>query len=401
MPALSKSRQVATLSDTIVSVKDFGAVGDGVTDDTAAFSAASATSTNIEVPKNTFNLTTSPTGYANPFWILNLGAAFAGSGKLPGSIMNLGRGHMGQWTGNISIGYGIYDYLESEASLSVLADKGIAITGAARTSTGGALASDAHIGVAGFSYNDYPAGACGAWGLYSTNVRLAAATGPTQGIEIDVANLGTTAAIYPAFLSPTGLTAGAWIASGGEITNQIGDGTGSASVAIGIVRNDAQNRTSVNWDKGIVFGNSAIAGTTGTSGFGIAIAFASCHFMQWYNNSNSPVGSIGCTVQTASNGQSIQITDGGIIFSRVSDSSTQFQISTTATATNWAAINAATVGAAPSISASGSDTNIDIAIYPKGSGVLKVGTYTASVLSPTGYITIKDSSGNTRRLLVG
>jgi hypothetical protein len=40
MPTLSKARQVSTLADTVVSVKDFGAGGDGVTDDTAAVQAA-------------------------------------------------------------------------------------------------------------------------------------------------------------------------------------------------------------------------------------------------------------------------------------------------------------------------------------------------------------------------
>jgi hypothetical protein len=44
-----------------VSVKDFGAVGDGVTDDTAAFVAACAQTQDVFVPPGTYVLT--PTGY--------------------------------------------------------------------------------------------------------------------------------------------------------------------------------------------------------------------------------------------------------------------------------------------------------------------------------------------------
>jgi hypothetical protein len=53
------------------------------------------------------------------------------------------------------------------------------------------------------------------------------------------------------------------------------------------------------------------------------------------------------------------------------------------------------------MSAAGSDTNIDIALTPKGTGVLRFGTLTANADAPiTGYITIKDSSGTTRKLAI-
>jgi len=83
-----------------------------------------------------------------------------------------------------------------------------------------------------------------------------------------------------------------------------------------------------------------------------------------------------------------------------------FRILGTASSTgNLLAVSGAAAGASPSISAisgtSGSDANINIILTPKGTGTVQFGTYTASVLSPTGYITITDSGGTTRRLLVG
>lgn len=57
--AVSRTVQ-AKLRDT-VSVKDFGAVGDGSTDDTTAFNDAAAAWNDIEVPAGTFKLDTTPT----------------------------------------------------------------------------------------------------------------------------------------------------------------------------------------------------------------------------------------------------------------------------------------------------------------------------------------------------
>ena len=73
---------------------------------------------------------------------------------------------------------------------------------------------------------------------------------------------------------------------------------------------------------------------------------------------------------------------------------------------NLVLITGAAAGSSPSIAAisgtSGTDADIDLTLTPKGAGNIKFGTYTASaLLAVAGYITIKDSGGTTRRLLVG
>jgi hypothetical protein len=57
-------------------------------------------------------------------------------------------------------------------------------------------------------------------------------------------------------------------------------------------------------------------------------------------------------------------------------------------------------GSAPSMSSVGSDTNIDLALTPKGTGLVKFGTYTAGAPAATGYISVKSAAGVTYKILV-
>ena len=79
----------------------------------------------------------------------------------------------------------------------------------------------------------------------------------------------------------------------------------------------------------------------------------------------------------------------------------QFVVQHQASAVNYLQVAGAATGSAPSMSAVGSDTNIDLTLTPKGTGNVRFGTYTAGILAQAGYIQIKDAAGNTRNLLVG
>jgi len=74
---------------------------------------------------------------------------------------------------------------------------------------------------------------------------------------------------------------------------------------------------------------------------------------------------------------------------------------TSSSAVNYGAVTGSAAGSAPVFSVAGSDTDIDLALSPKNAGVVRFGTHTGTILTPTGYITIKDSGGTSRRLLVG
>lgn len=71
----------------IINVKDFGAVGDGTTDDTAAFTAAAAYSSPVQVsvPVGTYLLNSSPVASSSVSWLVDSGATFTGAGSLTSS----------------------------------------------------------------------------------------------------------------------------------------------------------------------------------------------------------------------------------------------------------------------------------------------------------------------------
>lgn len=79
----------------------------------------------------------------------------------------------------------------------------------------------------------------------------------------------------------------------------------------------------------------------------------------------------------------------------------QFRSGAVASAVNAIQLNGAATGNSPSVQARGTNTDVDLTLLPKGTGNVRFGTYTGTILTPTGYIEIKDSGGTLRRLLVG
>jgi hypothetical protein len=82
------------------------------------------------------------------------------------------------------------------------------------------------------------------------------------------------------------------------------------------------------------------------------------------------------------------------------NNSRQVFIGTNGSAVNHWLMGGSTAGNAPVFSVAGSDTNIDLALTPKGTGLVRFGTYTAGALSIAGYIEIRDAGGTIRRLAV-
>jgi hypothetical protein len=82
-------------------------------------------------------------------------------------------------------------------------------------------------------------------------------------------------------------------------------------------------------------------------------------------------------------------------------SNVQAFVAHTGSSVNYVQMTGSVTGASPSYAVAGSDTNVDLALTPKGTGKVRFGTYTGTVLTPTGYVEIKDSGGTIRRLLVG
>lgn len=265
---------------------------------------------------------------------------------------------------------------------------GNAILGAGRTSK---FTYDGNaIGILGVGINDNtdPARFTGAYGGYFEGFALSGTHGPAYGIEVDTINLNASGITDP-YQQSTIQTVGLQLASGAEFS-----GGFQASAAINI-RNNGQT-----FEKGITFGYSAISGADGVNGTGIAIAFGKGHMMQWYGSAGVKTSSITCTGTTLDSCVRQEFLDGQVRFRNSADINI-FQVLSTANAVNFLQVASSAANTPVQVSVAGSSTNIGIQFLPKGSEYLWFGTYTAGVVTQAGYITIKDTGGTVRRLLVG
>ena len=115
-------------------------------------------------------------------------------------------------------------------------------------------------------------------------------------------------------------------------------------------------------------------------------------------------GNIGTTIRAVVN-NSLNSTrqsffDNGVNFLNSSDESV-FLISHQPTHVNRVQATSNNTGAPPQVSAAGTDTNIDLLLSAKGTGNIRIGTHSAITTETlSGFITVKDTAGNVRKLAV-
>jgi hypothetical protein len=90
----------------------------------------------------------------------------------------------------------------------------------------------------------------------------------------------------------------------------------------------------------------------------------------------------------------------GSVYFRGGDGTNILRGDRVATSVNYLAVTPAVTTGSPALGAVGSDTNIDLQLQGKGTGLVRFGTHTGGGdTASNGYITIRDAAGNTRKLM--
>jgi Pectate lyase superfamily protein/Chaperone of endosialidase len=292
------ARTLANRFADALNVKDFGAVGDGVTDDTAAFQLAANSINNkgcIYVPYGNYVISSSISGLN--YWVLDnnvsiIGLPPLGDGTNPiANIDNISR--LGGRAINIlNIAYGagfqigsttpwLEQYIrpsaESRAEVAVLSPYGqIAITGASKSSDNpsGTSTDLSTIGGNFYSINDKnreSGETCTAYAIYAeARRRNITNVGAAFGAEMDIANQAGVVTFNPGSpLSPDyGYTGGLLLNSGAGLSGTLYD----ASFGLAFGSNSAK------FERGIVFNSGSISNT-----YLEAISMPILYNLAWYS----------------------------------------------------------------------------------------------------------------------
>ena len=279
-------------------------------------------------------------------------------------------------------------FVARDASLLSMSSKGwIAVSGVSRSSDASDLLH-ACIGVSGTVNNDKSSGA--AWGLYSDIVRQSGSAA-TFGLEVAAKNRAADTTQNPYQL--TNGCHGLWMAGGGDSAYG-GSPANPSDTALTILSNSST------WNRGIVFEDEALTGTDGVTGTAVAISLAKGHRILWYYAGGNLGAGIRSDVNSASANSEL-VFDNSITYLVGYNSKVYWAAQQATNQVNYANTKGSATGVAVEFQAQGDDTNIDLKLTPKGSGVVSFGTHAAlGAETVTGYITIKDAGGTSRKIAV-
>jgi hypothetical protein len=274
-----------------------------------------------------------------------------------------------------------------DAQLAVMATDGnMAVVGASRTSDNpgtngeGDISGHVAIGLSGFLINDKPQGR--GWAGYFDVQHEAGATWST-GAEIAVKNKGANVTHTP-YSIPGGAT-GVWMQGGGDPRSG-GPAVNPAASVVTVVRNPFTPVGTFN-------AFAVIAADALTGAFGTVLAMAKGHQLVWYTPGNGIGASIRSDVSEPGHRITMGFVNDGVNFYG-DNGQIAFAIRHVPNGVNQIIFTDAAAGQAPVLGATGPDANIDLALVPKGTGMVRLGEYEAA----TNSIIVKDSAGTIRRL---
>ena len=147
--------------------------------------------------------------------------------------------------------------------------------------------------------------------------------------------------------------------------------------------------------------NFATNSTSGNQQFAVAHTASAVNYVQVTGAATGSYPVISAQGSDSFSGLGFQAKSASILFFTRTGVQRSFNIADSASTANYLQVQGAATTVAPILSAQGTDTNIDLALTPKGTGRVKFGTYTANMaLTVQGYIEILDSSGTVRKLAV-
>jgi hypothetical protein len=420
----------AKLRET-VSVKDFGAKGDGVTDDTVAFNNAKATGKLLWVPLSTGAYT-----FSAP--VTNDQAAFfpeptlswkdfTDSGKLSWlrgfysdgvNSANVWRfrdrvmvGDAADYSGN-RLGANDYgntwvidkgaSYLVKNATMAVAAPE-LDELGVRRY---GLVGFSKSMGVGAITVND--GASTFARGLYAEGFHETTVGGATVGIEIQMGNYTNRFPVANSYTLANVETSALFIGAESGAGYTVGDGdtpitpaTQPCGAAIDI-SGGSLGADYQKWVAGIVFRNGGLY--RDVNDFAVAMSLAQKHQISWYANTTTVGASIWSEVTVGTGAVGLKFADNKAQFLGVNNR-LALEIADDivgAGAVNYPVVKNSRTGLPVSFGAFGTDTNVSVDIFSKAQGVIRLMSHggigenlriTPPVNAPTDYLTVQGSAG--------